>query len=340
MRSRLASNATPFRGMGVLPMYPASAPQISRYLGLILTLSIFLLGCQNRTPAPTTNPTPTSCPNMREPSGSAAGPLRAASATRPVAKTKLPIPKSNYHLHLPGIGGYRNIDRNVVRGLDDGNLDGTIDHYDWTTADPGLGALLARQRNMDESNNVAQILLEHSRANPNARISVTAHSGGAGIIAWALEKLPDDVQIDTLVLLAPALSPTYDLTKALKHVRGHVYVFYSQFDATVLGVGTSLFGTIDGVKTQAAGMVGFKQPAKSDPDQYKKILQIPHDRTWIRAYGNMGDHVGTMNRTFAREVLAPLILTGKLPTTQPIDELTGRRIETRASPTPTTQTTR
>jgi pimeloyl-ACP methyl ester carboxylesterase len=227
------------------------------------------------------------------------------------------VAAGNYHLHLPGISGYRNIDRRLMGGLAEGGIDGKIEHYDWTTADPGLGSLLATKRNKDEANNVAQILLEHYRADPGARITVTAHSGGAGIVVWALERLPDDVSLDCVVLLAPALSPGYDLTKALKHVRGKVYAFSSESDGVVLGVGTSLFGTIDGVKTEAAGKVGFRQPAGADAQEYKKLVQLPHQQNWIRQYGNSGEHIGAMNRTFAREVIAPLILTGKMPATQP-----------------------
>jgi hypothetical protein len=252
--------------------------------------------------------------------------------------TTKPALAGNYHLHLPGISGYRNIDRRLIAGLAEGGVDGKIEHYDWTTADPGLGALLATKRNKDEANNVAQILLEHRRADPQARISATAHSGGAGIIVWALERLPDDVMVDSVVLLAPALSPTYDLTKALKHVTGKMYALTSSSDIVVLGVGTSLFGTIDGVKTEAAGKVGFRRPASADEQQYKKLVQLPHQQNWIKQYGNTGEHIGAMNRSFAREIIAPLILKGTIPTSQPTEvdaaeEDAGRAAKTNAAAT-------
>ena len=244
---------------------------------------------------------------------------QVASTTRPAAKPATrPIWTGNYHLHLPGISGIRGIDRSLMRGLNESGLDAKIESYDWTTADPGLGSLLAHRRAMDESDNVGQIILEHYRANPAARITITAHSGGGAIITWALEKLPDDVMVDSIVLLAPALSPTYDLSRALKHVRGHVYVFYSEYDAVVLGAGTSLFGTMDGVKTEAAGKVGFQQPETADAGQYKKLVQFPYDRAWMK-YDNTGEHIGTMNRAFAREVIVPTLLTGHLPATRPAD---------------------
>ena len=51
---------------------------------------------------------------------------------------------------------------------------------------------------------------------------------------WALEKLPDDVMVDDLVMVASALSPQYDLSKALKHVRGKAYAFNSMLDVLIL----------------------------------------------------------------------------------------------------------
>jgi hypothetical protein len=94
----------------------------------------------------------------------------------------------------------------------------------------------------------------------------------------------------------------------------------------VLGVGTRMFGTIDGVKTDAAGRVGFAKPPKAvDPRQYEKLVSIGFDPAWIRL-SNIGDHIGPMMRPFAREVLAPLLRTGVLrefagagtrPTTRP-----------------------
>jgi len=273
-----------------------------------MLLSALLIGCTHDK-QPTTQPlAPAPSPNQQTASAS-----RAHATTQ---SAKLADLKGNYHLHLPGIGGYRNIDRRAIAGLRDGDLDGVIDHYDWTVADPGLGALLARKRNGDEALNVAQIILERRRADPNARITLTAHSGGCGILAWALEHLPDDVSVDSVAFLSPALSPTYDLSKALRHVKKNAYVIYSSHDVAVLGIGTSLFGTIDGIKTEAAGKVGFVEPKNADPAQYAKLHQFPYDRSWMKL-DNIGDHIGSLSRPFIRDIVAPLLTQGRLPATQP-----------------------
>ena len=153
------------------------------------------------------------------------------------------------------------------------------------------------------------MLLAERRDHPGSRITVTAHSAGSGIIAWALEQLPDDVTIDSLILLAPALSPGYDLSRALTHVRERAFVFFSPHDSTVLGFGTRMFGTVDGPKVDASGRVGFTMPPGADANQYAKLVQIPYRVAWARL-DNIGDHIGTMERAFAREVLAPVVLRG------------------------------
>jgi len=220
-------------------------------------------------------------------------------------------------LHLPGVAGELSIDRDLIRGLRAGGFGGEAEIYDWTESDPGLSALWSRQRNDQEAQRIAHKIIQIVKDDPAVRITITAHSGGAGLAVWALEKLPDDVQVQTLLLLSSALSPGYDLTKALRHVRQNAYAFNSDYDAIVLGAGTRAFGTIDGVRTEASGKVGFVMPRDGDPLQYAKLVQFPFDRAWMK-YGNLGDHIGMLKPEFARRVLAPLVLAGLVvSTTQP-----------------------
>jgi hypothetical protein len=213
---------------------------------------------------------------------------------------------TRYILHLPGIGGHRGIDDSLVSGLRQGGVDGLIEIYDWTCNDPGISALVARQRNHEQARLIALALTNRFNTNPQVPIYLTAHSGGAGVVVWALEQLPPDVMVESVLLLAPALSPKYDLTAALRHVRGAVYVVSSKYDP-ILGPGTRAFGTIDGVKTDAAGRVGFSRPSGGDALEYAKLVPMPHQGAWVR-FRNIGDHVGPMTRPFARQVLAPLII--------------------------------
>ncbi len=234
--------------------------------------------------------------------------ILAAAPADPVATS------DDYLLHLPGIAGTKQIDRAVNKGIKEGGFDGTEENYDWTENDPGMAALLAWERNQREAKLISEKIVKQRTAVPTGKFYLLGHSGGAGLAIWALEDLPDNITVDSVVLMSPALSPDYDLTRALKHVTGHMYVFSSLADVFVLGAGTKLFGTIDGVKTDAAGRVGFHQPPTADPQQYKKLVALPYDTSWFQ-YGDAGDHIGGMRESFGKNILAPLLLQGKMPAT-------------------------
>src|SRR3954468_20234874 len=145
-------------------------------------------------------------------------------ASRGFAQATLPttvpaIEHKTYLLHLPGMGGLMNIDRSVTSGLLQGGIEADLQIYDWTGTDRGLASLANVRRHEEQAQVVANIILDRLRRQADARGVVTSHSAGTGIAIWALEKLPDDVMIDDLVMIASALSPGYDLSRALRHVR-------------------------------------------------------------------------------------------------------------------------
>lgn len=218
-------------------------------------------------------------------------------------------------LHLPGIGGYLGCDRRMLSGLRDGGVNANIVVYDWTESDPGIHALQAYQRNQREAAKIADLIAAHAAADPDSPIYITAHSGGCGVAAWAMAKLPPDVKVQTVLFMAPALSPTFDLTAALRHVNGKMFVFSSPLDTVVLYTGTRLFGTMDGVRTEAAGFCGFIMPRGADPVMYRKLVSCVYRSDWAR-YNDFGGHIGAMSRSFAAAVLAPLLRSGPAPTTQ------------------------
>jgi hypothetical protein len=93
-------------------------------------------------------------------------------------------------------------------------------------------------------------------------VFLAAKSGGSGVVIKALEQL-DEGSVERTILLAPALSPDYDLTAALRALSPDMVGFWSPFEVFLLGVGTRVFGTADRVKTASAGMVGFRVPPYS-----------------------------------------------------------------------------
>jgi pimeloyl-ACP methyl ester carboxylesterase len=239
--------------------------------------------------------------------------------TRPtLVEQNKPVPPPTL-IHLPGIAGEMPIDRGLMRGLVEGGVAPSAEVFDWIGDRRGLPALNGYDENQRQAGLLARRLTALYREDPRRYVTVSAHSGGTAVAVWALEKLPKDVQIDRLVLMASALSPEYDLTPALRHVRGRALSFYSPHDHLVLGTGTRVFGTMDREYTDAAGYVGFNVPPKADPRQYAKFEQFDYDPAWQRL-GNFGDHIGVMMPDFAERILAPLLMPLR-PTTRPLVEL-------------------
>jgi hypothetical protein len=229
------------------------------------------------------------------------------------AHERVIAPARPWVLHLPGIGGERSIDHTLVSALREGGVDADFEIFDWTGNDFGIPALQNHLRHVSEARRIADRITAQYRADPLRTIHLTSHSGGAGMAVWALELLPRDVQVESAWMFAPALSPTYDLSKALGHVRGRLYVFSSPYDLAILSGGTRIFGTIDGIKCDAAGLNGFVMPPGADAGQYRKIAPCPYQLEWAREYGNVGSHICPLRRKFAREYIAVLFRTGRPP---------------------------
>jgi pimeloyl-ACP methyl ester carboxylesterase len=155
----------------------------------------------------------------------------------------------------------------------------------------------------------AEALAEEIRAfrgpHPEAPVFLVGKSGGTGIVVRALERLPAD-SVERAVLIASALSPGYDLSRALRACRRDMVVFWSPLDVVILGAGTRLFGTVDRVGSVAAGMVGFRPPDSADPAQYAKLRPVKwHPK--MGATGYLGGHVGPDNPRFLQRYVVPLL---------------------------------
>jgi hypothetical protein len=219
---------------------------------------------------------------------------------------------------VPGIGGECDDDHELLRGLREGGLVAQARIYDWTGDNCGLQALADVRRHRQQSLKLAQELIDLHRAEPRGRLIITGHSGGVGIAAWALESLPQEIYVDQWVMLAPALSPKYDLSAALRHVRDRAVAFCSSRDTFVLGTGTRMFGTIDRLYVEAAGHVGFERPDGADAAAYEKLTSVFYREDWS-AHGHNGEHLGVLDERFARRVLAPMIKDTRLTSTIPTD---------------------
>lgn len=144
---------------------------------------------------------------------------------------------------------------------------------------------------------------------PDRPVFLVGKSGGTAIVAGALERLPEG-SVASALLLASALSPGYDLSTALRAVRGELVAFWSPYDVLILGVGTLLFGTMDRVRSVGAGLVGFRVPQALDDDGRRRYAERLRQVRWGRAMirvGNLGGHAGTDNPAFLRRYVVPLL---------------------------------
>jgi hypothetical protein len=157
---------------------------------------------------------------------------------------------------------------------------------------------------------IAETIRQFKTVRPSDPVFIVAKSGGSGVVVKALELL-DEQTVERVILLAPALSPGYDLARALRAVRREMVVFWSPLDVLVLGAGTRLFGTIDRVKSVSSGLVGFQIPSVDDSDPtrnqgYAKLRQVRW-RPRMAATGYFGGHLGPDSPLFLRKYIVPLL---------------------------------
>jgi alpha-beta hydrolase superfamily lysophospholipase len=113
-----------------------------------------------------------------------------------------------------------------------------------------------------------------------------------------------DRSVDTVVLIAPSFSPTYDLSPALWRMRGRLHLFSSTGDTTFLKWRTGNFGTYDRIKTPAAGYAGADL-SDLDPTLRARVVQHAWQSEW-KSLGNDGGHFGGVSGAFVRQVVLPL----------------------------------
>ncbi|HEV2294936.1 MAG TPA: hypothetical protein VGR35_13870 [Tepidisphaeraceae bacterium] len=232
----------------------------------------------------------------------------AGCGLNPVHRPAAQLDPKPYLLHLPGItGGFWMHDR-YCHALSAGGFDAETGIYDWTGSRFPISALTQRERNIEQAEKVAAILTMKHRAAPERPLYLSSESGGAGIALWALERLPEDVHVEGVVLVSPAMSAGYDLTPALRHVRGKMLVFPSKADGLVLGFGTLFFGTMDRRHDKSAGLDGFTRPPSGDATEYAKLEQHPYRGKMLFNYGNGGGHAWAMYPRFASAWLAPRLI--------------------------------
>lgn len=157
------------------------------------------------------------------------------------------------------------------------------------------------------SEELAALIRDYRTKHPQRKVYVIAKSAGTAPAVMALSQLEPDT-VDRAFLLSPAISPAFDLTLALGATKQELYSYWSPHDHFWLGLGTSLFGTADGVPCRAAGLTGFKRP--EDPQKnlhYAKLREIEWTPSML-LQGHLGGHPGNSMPPFIRKYVLPLLI--------------------------------
>jgi pimeloyl-ACP methyl ester carboxylesterase len=217
-------------------------------------------------------------------------------------------------LVLPGIESESVFTHGMCDGLQAGGLPGAIGVFNWGLPFPQgyLANLTWIDRNRRRAGNLAREICGYQDAFPGRPVHLVAQSGGAGVAVFAVEALPANRQIESLVLLGAALSPTYNLSRALGKVRRGILNSYSARDTFVLGWGTRVFGTTDRQFTRAAGCTGFQTPAQLTPEEERlyaaKLVQMPWTPEMAESGRHYGGHTSCGSATHVAECIAPWML--------------------------------
>lgn len=212
--------------------------------------------------------------------------------------------RQSHVLCLPGIGGSNPVVRKLV-GIINKDMEGySAQTWDWTDIEKvtPLGDLVDEERNRMRAKVLADELVVWRQEHPDTNLYLSATSGGAGIVLFTCEALPEDFEISRVVFISAALSRDADLSPILRRSRGGIFNYYSRMDAAVLGLGTTIFGTTDRKHAASAGLVGFDPPR--DPSNAGKLEQLAWRSEFVKV-GNLGGHTGGFADEFLRTYVLP-----------------------------------
>jgi hypothetical protein len=216
---------------------------------------------------------------------------------------------------LPGVEGRSPLNEAICRGLNDGGVNWAIELYDWTAPVPLIGLTMgplynqeAEGRNQNKADELAGRIKRYQFAYPHRPVVLVGQSGGGAIAVWAARALSGGHKVDGVILMAASLSPGYPLSRALNNSDRGIVNFYSARDWFLLGVGTTITGTMDGEHESSAGKVGFLPPSGRKPKEYSKLFQIPWTEK-MGETGNSGGHMSSGATEFVSTYVAPLVLS-------------------------------
>ena len=213
--------------------------------------------------------------------------------------------------YIDGAGNWGYGVAEVYEGLREAGYKGKIINWHWSpTFNPALdqtiGRVAARGRGADLGKEITQYLKQY----PDNEANIICLSAGTGVGIWACENTDLPARVHNIIMLGASLSCDYDVSKALEHISGKIYVYHSQSDMILQGPVRTL-GTIDGkMGVDAAGLVGLRPPR----GDRSRIANVPWSSRYEQ-YGWTGSHTDATSEPFVRHVLAKAIVPQTTPQT-------------------------
>ncbi len=211
--------------------------------------------------------------------------------------------------YIDGAGNWGYGVAEVNGGLRQAGYKGSIINWRWSATfnpalDQTIGRVTARARGADLGREITQYLKHF----PNNQVNIICLSAGTGVGIWACENVEPPAKVNNIILLGSSLACDYDVSKALEHISGKIYVYYSNSDMILEGPVRTL-GTIDGkLGVDAAGLVGLRPPR----GDRSRIVNVPWSSQYER-YGWTGSHTDSTSEPFVRHVLAKAIVPPSAP---------------------------
>lgn len=216
--------------------------------------------------------------------------------------------------YMDGAGGgtaKTNYAAGVVSGMLDAGYQGAAEIVSWET---GKGLLADQKASVAykraRARQAAEKIQEYIQTHRGAPVGILGFSAGSAEAVFALEALPESVQIDQVVLLGASISRDYDMTQALKRVK-KLYVITSTHDR-MLSTLMPLSGTADRkYHDPGAGIKGFVIPKDASYETHQlyaeRIVTIPYSKDF-RKDQDEGHHFDNVKEAFIRDHVAPLLM--------------------------------
>jgi pimeloyl-ACP methyl ester carboxylesterase len=218
---------------------------------------------------------------------------------------------------LPGIEGESGLNQNIRRGLIAGGVHCAMPIHSWGRPIPLAGVLINQ---MDFLGNrlsgigVKDMIVNYQDSHPGKPVYVVGHSGGGGVAVFAAEALPKDRKIDGLILLSASISSAYNLKKAASRCSKGIVNFYNPDDAGLLGIGTTVLGTVDGTHGPSAGLIGFDRAGEKGHENVYQVKLSGMD-------GDGDPHASTTHVHFVSLNVAPWVFAEQWPVSSSVARL-------------------